>query len=191
MARGRAARGSARGGGSIQASSQIFARIGAAVAALLGAAGIGAAITLTADSYRPVVAVCSLIAVAVLAFGLTFALTSVFPWPLVILAALYAWTLGGGEIDQWAPFYAGAFLAVAELAYWSVELRGRAHDKERLNERRAGLIVVLALTGVVAGGFVLAATSLDIGSGIGLDLVGVAAAVGALVVVARLAHGRT
>jgi hypothetical protein len=158
---------------------------------LLGAAGIGAAITLTADSYRPVVGICSLIAVAVLAFGLAFALTSVFPWPLVILAALYAWTLGGGEIDQWAPFYAGAFLAVAELAYWSVELRGRAHDKERLNERRAGLIVVLALIGVVAGGFVLAATSLDIGSGIGLDLVGVAAAVGALVVVARLAHGRT
>ena len=191
MARGRAARGSTRGGGSIQASSQIFARVGAAVAALLGAAGIGAAITLTADSYRPVVGVCSLIAVVVLAFGLTFALTSVFPWPLVILAALYAWTLGGGEIDQWAPFYAGAFLAVAELAYWSVELRGRAHDKERLNERRAGLIVVLALIGVVAGGFVLAATSLDIGSGIGLDLVGVAAAVGALVVVARLAHGRT
>jgi hypothetical protein len=129
--------------------------------------------------------------VVLLAFGLTFALTSVFPWPLVILAALYAWTLGGGEIDQWAPFYAGAFLAVAELAYWSVELRGRAHDKERLNERRAGLIVVLALIGVVAGGFVLAATSLDVGSGIGLDLVGVAAAVGALVVVARLAHGRT
>jgi hypothetical protein len=35
---------------------------------------------------------------------------------------------------------------------------------------------------------VLAATSLDIGSGIALDLVGVAAAVGALVVVARLAR---
>jgi hypothetical protein len=127
----------------------------------------------------------------VLAFGLAFAQTSVFPWPLVILAALYAWTLGGGELDQWAPFYAGAFLAVAELSYWSVELRGRAHDKERLNERRAGLIVVLALIGVVAGGFVLAATSVDIGSGVGIDLLGVAAAVGALVVVARLARGRT
>jgi hypothetical protein len=126
-----------------------------------------------------------------LAAGLALPLTSVFPWPLVILGALYAWTLGGGEIDQWAPFYAGAFLAVAELAYWSVELRGRAQDSERLTERRAGLIVVLALIGVAAGGFVLAATSLDIGSGIATDLLGVGAAVAALVVVARIAHGKT
>jgi hypothetical protein len=157
---------------------------------VLGAAGIGGAITLSADSYRSVVGIGALIAVVLLAVGLAFSLTSVFPWPLVILAALYAWTLGGGEVDQWSPFYAGAFLAVAELAYWSVELRGRASDKERLNERRAGLIVVLALIGVVAGGFVLAATSLDIGSGIAIDLIGAAAAVGALVVVARLARPR-
>ena len=113
---------------------------------------------------------------------------SLFPWPLVVLAGLYAWTLGGGEIDQWAPLYAGAFLAVAELAYWSVELRGRAQDAERLTERRAALIATLALLAVGAGGLVLAATSLDIGSGIAIDLLGVAAAVGALVVVARLAR---
>jgi len=115
---------------------------------------------------------------------------SAFPWPLVVLGGLYAWTLGGGEIDQWAPLYAGAFVAVAELSYWSVELRGRAQDSERLNERRAALIAVLSLLGVTAGGLVLAATSLNVGSGILLDLVGVAAAVGALLVVARLARPR-
>jgi hypothetical protein len=135
-----------------------------------------------------VVGVLALAAVVLLAVSLAAPLPSLFPWPLVILAALYAWTLGSGEIDQWAPLYAGAFLAVAELAYWSVELRGRAQDSERLTERRAALIAVLSLLGVTAGSLVLAATSLEIGSGIALDLVGVAAAVGALVVVARLAR---
>ena len=47
---------------------------------------------------------------------------------------------------------------------------------------------MLALLGVGAAGLVLAATSVDIGSGIAVDLLGVAAAVGALVVVARLAR---
>jgi len=135
--------------------------------------------------------VLALVVVVLLAVSLAVPLPSLFPWPLVVLAALYAWTLGGGEVDQWSPMYAGAFVAVAELAYWSVELRGRAQDSERLTERRAALIAVLSLLGVTAGGLVLAATSIDVGSGILLDLVGVAAAIGALVVVARLARTRS
>ena len=123
-----------------------------------------------------------------LAVALAVPATSLFPWPLVLLAALYAWTLGGGLVDQWSPVYAGAFLAVAELAYWSAELRGRAQDPEQLTERRVALIAVLALLAVGCGGLVLAATSLDIGSGVAVDLLGVAAAVAALVVVARLAR---
>jgi len=142
----------------------------------------------TADSFRVVVGVGALAAVLLLAVALAVPVTWLFPWPLVILAALYAWTLGSGEVDQWSPLYAGAFLAVAELAYWSAELRGRAQDRERLTERRVALIAVLALLGVGSGGLVLAATSLDIGSGIAVDLLGVAAAVAALVVVARLAR---
>jgi hypothetical protein len=132
--------------------------------------------------------VLALASLLLLAIALAAPMPSLFPWPLVVLGGLYAWSLGGGEIDQWVPLYAGAFLAVAELAYWSVELRGRAHDRERLTERRAALIAMLSLLGVGAGGLVLAATSLDIGSGIAIDLLGVAAAVGALVVVARLAR---
>jgi hypothetical protein len=132
--------------------------------------------------------VLTLVSLLLLALALAVPFPSLFPWPLVVLAGLYAWSLGGAEVDQWVPLYAGAFLAVAELAYWSVELRGRAQDSERLTERRAALIAMLSLLGVGAGGLVLAATSLDIGSGIAVDLLGVAAAVGALVVVARLAR---
>jgi hypothetical protein len=86
--------------------------------------------------------------------------------------------------------YAGGLLTVAELAYWSVELRGRAHEAERLTERRIALVAVLALLAISAGGLVLAATSVDLGSGVAIDLLGVAAAVGALAVVASLARPR-
>ena len=158
---------------------------------MLGAAGIGGALVLTADSYRPAVGVAGLFALLVLAVGLAGPLPSFLPWPLVVLAGLYAWRLGGGSVDQWAPVYAGGLLTVAELAYWSVELRGRAQDAEQLTERRAALIVTLALLAVGAGGLVLAATSLRIGSGVGTDLLGVAAAVAAVAVVAGLARPRS
>jgi hypothetical protein len=157
---------------------------------VLGAAGIGAALVLTADSHRSMVGALAFAAVLLLGFGVVRPFPSLIPWPLVALAGIYAWTLGGGSVDQWATVYAGGLLAVAELAYWSVELRGRAQDAGRLTERRAGLIATLALVAVVAGGLVLAATSLRIGSGIATDLVGVAAAVAALAVVAALARPR-
>jgi hypothetical protein len=155
---------------------------------VLGAAGIGVALTLTADSYRSVVAELAVAAVVLLALGVAWPLPSLLAWPLVVLGGLYAWTLGDGAVDEWAPVYAGAFLAVAELAYWSVELRGRAQDAERLTERRIALITMLALVAVGAGGLVLAATSLPIGSGIGTDTLGVVAAVVALAIVAALAR---
>lgn len=129
-------------------------------------------------------------AVALLALGLAVPLTSLIPWPLVILAGAYAWKLGDASVDQWAPVYAGSLLVVAELAYWSVELRGRAQDAESLAERRATLIATLGLIAVGAGGLMLAATSLSIGVGIATDLLGVAAAVAALVIVAALARPR-
>ena len=148
-------------------------------------------LALSVDSYRPLAGALALAAVLLLVPALAWPLPSLLPWPLVLLAGLYAWKLGGGSVDGWAPVYAGGLLAVAELAYWSVQLRGRAHDAERLTERRVALIATLAFAAVAAGGLVLAATSLRIGSGVALDLLGVAAAVGALAVVAALARPQT
>jgi len=129
-------------------------------------------------------------ACVLLALALAVGWASLVPWPLVLLGGAYAWSVGGGEVDQWSPLYAAALLAVAELSYWSLELRGRVEDAERLNERRAGLIVALALGTIACGGVVLAATSLRIGEGVAVDLLGVAAAVGALAVVASLARAK-
>jgi hypothetical protein len=155
---------------------------------VVAAGGVAAALTLSADAHQRVVGVLCLAAVVLLALAVAAGFPSLIPWPLVLLAAAYALSLGGGAVDAWAPLYAGGFVAIAELAYWSLELRGRTQDAERLVERRAGLIVTLAIGAVALGGLVLAATSLQIGSGIAIDIVGVTAAIGALVVLAALAR---
>jgi hypothetical protein len=157
---------------------------------LVGAAGLAAAIALTADAHRLALALIGAAAVLLLAVSLAASLPSFIPWPLVLLAAEYAWSLGGGGIDPLAPLVAGALLVIAELSYWSLELRSRTHDADRLTERRAGLIAALGIGSVALGGLVLAATSVRVGTGIATDLVGVAAAVAALAVVATLARSR-
>jgi hypothetical protein len=155
---------------------------------MLGAAGLAATVALTADVHRLGLALVGAGAAFLLAVSLAAALPSLIPWPLVMLAAEYAWGVGRGEIDQWSPLVAAALLVVAELSYWSLELRSRTEDADRLTERRAGLIATLGIGAVALGGLVLAATSVQLGTGIAADLVGVAAAVGALAVVATLAR---
>jgi hypothetical protein len=143
---------------------------------------------LQADSRQWLIIPICAAAVVLLALALLVGWAWLVPWPLVLLGAAYALDLSDASVDQWSPVYAGAFLAAAELAYWSLELRGRAQDVERLTERRAGLIVALAVFAVALGGLVLAATSLRLGSGVGLDVVGVLAAVAAVFVLALVAR---
>lgn len=127
-------------------------------------------------------------AVLVLAIALAAAAPTLVPWPLVALGAGYALHLGDGPVDVWAPVYAGAFLGIAETAFWSLELRGRAQDVDRLTERRAVRIVALAIGAVALGGLALAATAIDVGSGVWLDVAGVLGAVAALTVLALVAR---
>src|SRR5262249_42432067 len=148
-------------------------------ASLVVAAAIGAGIVLSSNAHRVELLVVAIAAVAVLGLALVRPFPSLLPWPLVALAAAYTWKLGRGSLDEWAPVYAGGFVAVAELAYWSVELRGRAHDTARLIDRRAALIAAISLVAVAAGALVLAATAVGIGGGVATDLLGVAAAIGA------------
>lgn len=156
---------------------------------MLVAGALGAAVVLRADQWRLELLVACGVAVLLLA-GALLGSTSLVPWPLVVLAGAYAFGLGGGAIDQWSPIVAAGFLVVAELAYWSLELRGRVEDAERINERRAGLVVALGLGTIALGGLIFAATSVPLGTGVVVDLVGVAAAVGAVAVVASLARSR-
>jgi hypothetical protein len=154
------------------------------------AAGTAAAIVLRADTHRvPLLVACGGAAV-LLGFALGIGATSLVPWPLVLLGGAYVLSLADGPVDQWAPVYAGALVAMAELAYWSLELRGRAADVEQLTERRAGLIVALGVGATAVGGVVLAATAVRLGTGIALDAAGALAAVAAVFVIAGAAARR-
>jgi hypothetical protein len=113
-------------------------------------------------------------------------------WSLVLLGAEYAASLavaeGGGEMDAWAPLYAAGLLVAAELAFWSLELRGTAREDAASLRRRLAALSALALAALGLAALVALVTELPGGGGVLWDAVGVAAAVAALAIVARLAR---
>jgi hypothetical protein len=89
-------------------------------------------------------------------------------------------------VDVRAPLYGVGLLLVAELAFAALELRA-GKPEPGLLARRAALVAVVALGGVLAGTVVLAAANVPVEGGVGLEAVGVVAAVGALLLLGRLA----
>ena len=118
----------------------------------------------------------------------------VLRWPVLVPAALvalgggYATLLGleGGALDERAPLVAAALFVVAELAYWSLELRDAVADEPGAYARRLALVAALGLGALAVGAGLLAVV--DAGGGIGLEVVGAAAAVAALAIVALAAR---
>jgi hypothetical protein len=106
---------------------------------------------------------------------------------VVVLGAEYALSLGPA-LDGRAPLYAAGLLVVAELSYWSLELRIGIAAEPGTTRVRAALVGVLAVSAVVLGGIMLGLSGLRLGGGIGWEVVGLAAAVGALALVAALAR---
>ena len=99
-------------------------------------------------------------------------------------ALLFA--IRGDTIDVRAPIYGAAFLVTAELAFGAVELRA-GKPEPGLAARRAATLVLLALGSVVIGLVVLAAAATPLEGGVGLEAVGVVAAVALLVALGRVA----
>jgi hypothetical protein len=109
---------------------------------------------------------------------------------LVVVLAGYATLVvlrDAAALDPAAPIVGGALLAVAELAYWSVELRGKQPEERSVVVRRLATLAALTAGAIVLGAGVLAATALPLGGGLVWNVVGVAAAVAALALIARLA----
>ena len=94
--------------------------------------------------------VVSVVALTVLAAGLALSLAVTVPVAIVLLGAEYVAILGveADVLDTHAPLVAGALLAVAELAYWSLELRTPVVDEAGTYLRRIALLATLVL-GVV------------------------------------------
>ena len=128
----------------------------------------------------------------VLALSLALGWASGVAWTLALLAGEYALglTVGDGDdgVDAAAPFYAAGLLLLAELSYWSIELRVPGRVDGRLTLRRLGALAGLALASIGLGTFVVAATAVSLSSGLLWDAIGAAAAVATLAILAQLAR---
>jgi hypothetical protein len=138
-----------------------------------------------------VLATIGVIAFGTLAVGLAGRRSPLLVWALVLLGIEYAvWLeLGTHALDQRAPVVGAGLLLTAELAFDSLEPELGSLRSTAVQARVIALaIVILASVGI--GALVLGAASLPLGGGIGLTVVGVAAAVLALALITRLAAAR-
>jgi hypothetical protein len=98
--------------------------------------------------------------------------------------------LGPGTVDPWTPVYAAGLLLTAELAWWSIEPRVPAWWDAEVLLRRLGTIVGVCAAGAIVAALIVLAAGAPLRGGLGLELVGVVAAIGAVAVVAGLARVR-
>jgi hypothetical protein len=129
-------------------------------------------------------------AAVVLAAGLLFRIALAVPVAVALLGAGYVALLGfeRDALDGNAPLVAAALLAVAELGYWSLELRSAVADERGTYLRRLALLATM-LAGVTTIGVALLAVveSVEAG-GAGIDVLAAIAAVGALALLALAAR---
>jgi hypothetical protein len=116
--------------------------------------------------------------------------TLAIPIAVALLGSGYVALLGfeGGALDTRAPVVAAALLAVAELGYWSLELRRRVADEPGTSLRRLALLAALLVGMLGLGAVVLAVVEAVSAAGPAIDALGALAAVGALVVLALAAR---
>lgn len=129
-----------------------------------------------------------------LLLSLVFGWTSGVAWCLAILASDYALALALRDddlIDAAAPLYGAGLLGLAELAYWSLELRGPGREEPRVAIRRATALGAVILLSALVASFVVVVTASPLGGGLAWDAVGVAAAAGTLAILAWLARRGT
>jgi hypothetical protein len=130
-------------------------------------------------------------AAALLAAGLLTRIAVAVPVAVALLGAAYVALLGfeGEALDVRAPLVAAALLAVAELGWWSLELRAAVADEPGAYLRRIALLAA-QLAGVTAAGVVLLAIVEGVeAGGPAIDVLGAVAAVGALALLAVAARG--
>ena len=128
------------------------------------------------------------LAIAFLAVGLAFRSGAVLGWGLAALGGEYAvlFAAQGQALDELTPVYAGAFVLVAELAFWSIERRIPAWSEPGLTEWRLAYLFGISAGAAAISAVVLVLAAASGGGGVALEAIGVAAAIGALVLVALL-----
>ena len=144
---------------------------------------------LGADRFRPTTELLVLLGLALLAPALVFRRAAFVGPALAAVGAAYAVSVAGRpDGDQLVVLFAPLLLVGAELGYWAIESPPSVRDERTVVLRRLGGVLALAALSSALAAFLLASSQLDVGGGLGLLAAGVAAATGALALVARLAR---
>lgn len=125
-------------------------------------------------------------AVLALAAGLALARPEGIPIAIFTLGIAYGLRLAAGEntLDRRAPLVAAALYAVAELSYWSLELRLAVGEEAGAHLRRVGLLAATTVAALVFGVVLLTLVDLVEVAGVAVEAVGAAAAVAVLALLA-------
>jgi hypothetical protein len=136
----------------------------------------------------PALAVIGGAAVFVLVVGLSLGRPAAVPWAIAGLGAEYAASLGGDGLDRRVPLYAVGLLVTAELAFWALQLRRGAPDERGMAEWRIVGLLVAATVALVAGSLLVVVARLPLRGGLAVEAIGLAAAIGALVLILAAAR---
>jgi len=128
------------------------------------------------------------VGLAILALALISRSGPTLWWALAALGGEYAvwFAEQGSALDEVTPAYAAAFILVAELGYWSIEPRVEAWSDPELPFRRLAYLVATCGGAAAVAALVLVVAAAGGGGGAVLEASGVAAVIGALVMLGLL-----
>ena len=138
---------------------------------------------------QPVSLALAVLGVVLLVLGLVARSPGGIGFALVSLGATYGvlFAAEGSRLDRLAPVYAAGLLLVAELAFWSIESRVPAWSDSELVIWRLARLALACAGAAVLGAIVIADASAGTGGGgLVLETLGVAAVIGAIVLVTAL-----
>jgi hypothetical protein len=117
--------------------------------------------------------------------GIVLGWSHLLPVALVALGGLYGLqlTVDDAGLDVATPLVALGLIVTAELAYWSLEEQVRAEGEAGESIRRVAYVAALALGAFTIASLLLALVDVVRTGGLAIDLLGAAAAVGAVALV--------
>jgi hypothetical protein len=144
-------------------------------------------------SFQPVGVRVAAVALVVMIAALVLGWSPFVPVAIATVGGLYAAQLAidDAPLDTSAPVIATGVLLVAELAYWSLEERGRVPGDPGDGLRHAAFVGVLAIGALVVGALLLGLVDAVQAEGLALDVIGALAASAILAAVVLAARGRT
>jgi hypothetical protein len=128
-------------------------------------------------------------AIALLWLALAAARSSPIPLALLLLGAIYA--IPDDERAIAAPIYGSALLLTAELAYWSLDERGRQRVQAGVFTPRLLAILAVSAVTIPPSALALIAAEADLARSPATTAAGAAAVVGCVALLTALARSRS